>query len=71
MSAHWDGTAETEEIIKKETKATIRCIPIDGVKEKVIVYIQKNLLNRKFYSPKHINFNLNKRIIIMLQVCDL
>lgn len=25
--AHWDGTAETEEIIKRETKATIRCIP--------------------------------------------
>ncbi|MFK8044354.1 MAG: proline--tRNA ligase [Crocinitomicaceae bacterium] len=25
--AHWDGTAETEEKIKKETKATIRCIP--------------------------------------------
>ena len=34
VSAHWDGTEETEEIIKKETKATIRCIPIDGVKEK-------------------------------------
>ncbi len=29
--AHWDGTAETEELIKKETKATIRCIPL-GVK---------------------------------------
>jgi len=27
--AHWDGTAETENLIKKETKATIRCIPID------------------------------------------
>jgi prolyl-tRNA synthetase len=27
--AHWDGTAETEEKIKEETKATIRCIPID------------------------------------------
>ncbi len=25
--AHWDGTSETEDIIKKETKATIRCIP--------------------------------------------
>ena len=34
VSAHWDGNTETEEIIKKETKATIRCIPIDGVKEK-------------------------------------
>jgi prolyl-tRNA synthetase len=27
--AHWDGTAETEEKIKNETKATIRCIPIE------------------------------------------
>jgi prolyl-tRNA synthetase len=31
--AHWDGTAETEELIKNETKATIRCIPFDGVSE--------------------------------------
>ena len=30
--AHWDGTAETEEKIKNETKATIRCIPLDGEK---------------------------------------
>lgn len=28
--AHWDGTTETEELIKNETKATIRCIPLDG-----------------------------------------
>jgi prolyl-tRNA synthetase len=28
--AHWDGTTETEERIKAETKATIRCIPLDG-----------------------------------------
>ena len=27
--AHWDGTAETEELIKQETQATIRCIPLD------------------------------------------
>ena len=31
--AHWDGTAETEEKIKEETKATIRCIPFDQPKE--------------------------------------
>ena len=31
--AHWDGTAETEEKIKNETKATIRCIPLNGDKE--------------------------------------
>ena len=28
--AHWDGTPETEERIKEETKATIRCIPLEG-----------------------------------------
>lgn len=31
--AHWDGTAETEEKIKQETKATIRCIPADREEE--------------------------------------
>ncbi|MDR1698332.1 MAG: proline--tRNA ligase [Prevotellaceae bacterium] len=31
--AHWDGTPETEEKIKDETKATIRCIPLEGEKE--------------------------------------
>jgi len=31
--AHWDGTAETEEKIKEETKATIRCIPFDSPEE--------------------------------------
>jgi prolyl-tRNA synthetase len=30
--AHWDGTPETEELIKEETKATIRCIPLEGDK---------------------------------------
>lgn len=33
VSAHWDGTAETEEKIKDLTKATIRCIPLDRVEE--------------------------------------
>ncbi len=31
--AHWDGTSETEEKIKEETKATIRCIPLDAKDE--------------------------------------
>ena len=31
--AHWDGTPETEALIKEETKATIRCIPLDAIKE--------------------------------------
>jgi prolyl-tRNA synthetase len=30
VSAHWDGTAETEQFIKDETKATIRCIPLNN-----------------------------------------
>jgi prolyl-tRNA synthetase len=33
ISAHWDGTTETEEKIKELTKATIRCIPLDAVAE--------------------------------------
>ena len=33
ISAHWDGTEETEMKIKQETKATIRCIPIETEKE--------------------------------------
>ncbi len=32
IMAHWDGTPETEEKIKNETKATIRCIPLEGDK---------------------------------------
>jgi prolyl-tRNA synthetase len=31
--AHWDGSSETEEKIKEETKATIRCLPLEGEKE--------------------------------------
>ncbi|NAY93044.1 proline--tRNA ligase [Muricauda sp. JGD-17] len=33
VSAHWDGTKETEDKIKEETKATIRCIPLNVEKE--------------------------------------
>ncbi len=33
LSAHWDGTVETEVAIKEATKATIRCIPIDAPEE--------------------------------------
>ncbi|HEX8288997.1 MAG TPA: His/Gly/Thr/Pro-type tRNA ligase C-terminal domain-containing protein, partial [Pyrinomonadaceae bacterium] len=42
ISAHWDGTAETEEKIKEETKATIRCVPLDAPDEQgVDVYSGK------------------------------
>jgi prolyl-tRNA synthetase len=33
ISAHWDGTSETEEKIKEKTKATIRCIPLNNSQE--------------------------------------
>ncbi|HLY70988.1 MAG TPA: hypothetical protein VKR53_14745, partial [Puia sp.] len=33
VSAHWDGTSETEEAIKEKTKATIRCIPLHNIQE--------------------------------------
>ncbi len=33
ISAHWDGTTETEEAIKEKTKATIRCIPLNAEQE--------------------------------------
>ena len=33
VSAHWDGTEETEDKIKELTKATIRCIPNDALEE--------------------------------------
>ncbi len=33
ISAHWDGTPETEEAIKEKTKATIRCIPLNNAAE--------------------------------------
>ena len=36
---HWDGTPETEEKIKEETKATIRCIPLDGETEEGVCMV--------------------------------
>lgn len=33
ISAHWDGTTETEKRVKEETKATIRCIPLNNKEE--------------------------------------
>ena len=33
LLAHWDGSSETEDKIKEETKATIRCIPLDAKEE--------------------------------------
>ena len=50
--AHWDGTAETEELIKKETKATIRCIPLDAKLEKGTCMVSGKPSNQKVLFAK-------------------
>lgn len=52
--AHWDGTSETEEKIKEETKATIRCIPLDGEEEKgVCMYSGKPSSRRVIFAKAY------------------
>ena len=49
--AHWDGTSETELKIKEETKATIRCIPLEGQKEDgVCIYSGKPSTQRVIFA---------------------
>lgn len=45
--AHWDGTSETEEKIKDETKATIRCIPLDAPEESGVCIYSGKPSNRR------------------------
>ncbi len=52
--AHWDGTSETEDKIKKETKATIRCIPLAGDSETgVCVYSGKPSKQRVIFAKAY------------------
>ena len=54
ISAHWDGTFETEEAIKKETKATIRCIPlIENPQKGKCVYSGKPSAQRVLFSKAY------------------
>lgn len=54
LSAHWDGTNETEEKIKELTKATIRCIPIDSKEEEgVCVYSGKPSKRRVLFAKAY------------------
>lgn len=54
ISAHWDGTAETEQKIKELTKATIRCIPNDAVEEDgVCVYSGKPSKRRVLFAKAY------------------
>lgn len=51
ISAHWDGTSETEEAIKNETKATIRCMPLDYEEEEgVCIYSGKPSKRRVLFA---------------------
>ncbi len=52
VSAHWDGTAATEEKIKDLTKATIRCIPLEGVEEAGSCVFTGNLSVRRVLFAK-------------------
>ena len=52
--AHWDGTPETEERIKEETKATIRCIPVDAPDEEgVCIYSGKPSQRRVIFARSY------------------
>lgn len=54
ISAHWDGTPETEEAIKDATKATIRCIPLDNPQEQgVCVYSGKPSAQRVLFAKAY------------------
>jgi len=51
LLAHWDGTPETEQIIKEETKATIRLIPIEeNPKEGTCIYSGKPSRQRVYFA---------------------
>lgn len=47
ISAHWDGSLEVEEKIKAETKATIRCIPLDAKEEEGVCIYSGNPSKRR------------------------
>jgi prolyl-tRNA synthetase len=51
ITAHWDGTPETEQKIKEETKATIRCIPLDNkLEDGVCIYSGKPSIQRVLFA---------------------
>ncbi|MBM1106270.1 proline--tRNA ligase [Aurantibacter crassamenti] len=52
ISAHWDGTNETEERIQTETKATIRCIPLDVKEEEGVCMVTGKLSTKRVLFAK-------------------
>jgi prolyl-tRNA synthetase len=54
IAAHWDGTSETELKIKDETKATIRCIPLDAIQEEgICIYSGKPSTQRVLFAKAY------------------
>jgi prolyl-tRNA synthetase len=54
ISAHWDGTVETEKRVKEETKATIRCIPLDSKEEEgVCIFTGKPSKQRVLFAKAY------------------
>ncbi|OYD46225.1 proline--tRNA ligase [Sphingobacterium cellulitidis] len=54
ISAHWDGTVETEKRVKEETKATIRCIPLDVKEEEgVCIFTGKPSKQRVLFAKAY------------------
>lgn len=52
LSCHWDGTSETEDKIKEETKATIRCIPLDAEYEAGVCFYSGRPSSRRVIFAK-------------------
>jgi len=55
ISAHWDGTSETEDAIKEKTKATIRCIPLIISRHQENVFLPASHLYKEYYLRELIN----------------
>ena len=54
VSCHWDGTVETEKRVKEETKATIRCIPLDAKDEEgVCIFTGKPSARRVLFAKAY------------------
>ena len=54
VSAHWDGSSESERKIKQDTKATIRCIPSDGIMENgQCIYSRKPSKRRVIFAKSY------------------
>lgn len=54
IRAHWDGTTETEQKIKEDTKATIRCIPLDEpMKEGICIYSGRKSAGRVLFAQAY------------------